>query len=106
MKFRLEKDFLEIFPSARVGVLICRGINNHVEDEEKYLNEYGPYLRESERLGLKHVENPEFIENPTIKKPAKKVCPRRHIFFFMPRNTLFTPVHLSRGINSFIFVHK
>lgn len=68
MKFRLEKDFLEIFPSARVGVLICRGIDNRVEDEEKYLNEYGPYLRESEKLGLKHVENPEFIENPTIKK--------------------------------------
>ena len=35
-KFIIEKDFLEIFPNAKIGVLVCKGINNHIEDEEKY----------------------------------------------------------------------
>ena len=42
-KFVMEKDFLEIFPDAKIGVLVCCGIDNHVKDEEKYV----PYLREA-----------------------------------------------------------
>lgn len=67
-KFIIKEDFFEIFPKGRVGVLVCRGINNHVTDEEKYLAEYGPYMREAEKAAMQYVSNPEFIENPVISK--------------------------------------
>ena len=34
-KFRMEKDFLEIFPDAMIGILVCRGIDNKEKDETK-----------------------------------------------------------------------
>ena len=66
MKFRLEKDFLEIFPSARVGVLICRGINNHVEDEEKYLNEDRGSLRKFARFCIDNGADVVFGHGPHV----------------------------------------
>lgn len=40
-KFVLEQPFLEIFPDAKIGILVCKGINNQIVDEEKY----APYLQ-------------------------------------------------------------
>ena len=40
-----EKDYLEIFPDSKIGVLVCYGIDNHAKEEEKY----APYLREAEK---------------------------------------------------------
>ena len=37
-KFIMEKDYLEIFPDSKIGVLVCYGIDNHVKEEEKYGN--------------------------------------------------------------------
>ena len=34
-KFRLEQDFLELFPQAQIGILVCNGIDNHEKDENK-----------------------------------------------------------------------
>lgn len=62
-KFIIEKDFLEIFPNAKIGVLVCKGINNHIEDEEKYAD----YLKAAQKSALVHIENPEFTENPIIR---------------------------------------
>ena len=36
-KFVMENSFLELFPEARIGILVCEGINNTTIDEEKYL---------------------------------------------------------------------
>lgn len=63
-KFVMEKPFLELFPDSEIGILICRGINNHIEKENKYES----YLRVSEMESAKFFENPEFIENPVIKE--------------------------------------
>ena len=62
-KFIIEKDFLEIFPEAKIGVLVCEGIDNHIKDEGRYEE----YLKESCEKALIHVSNPEFTENPDRK---------------------------------------
>ena len=62
-KFILEKDFLEIFPDAKIGILVCRGIDNHIKED----NRYAAYLAESQREAVKHIVNPEFTENPIIR---------------------------------------
>ena len=56
-KFVLEKDYLEIFPDSKIGVLVCCGIDNHVKEEEKY----APYLREAEKQAAVHFTNPEVV---------------------------------------------
>lgn len=62
-KFVIEKDFLEIFPEAKIGVLVCNGIDNHIKDEEKYVD----YLKEAQKAAMAHIANPEFTENPIIR---------------------------------------
>lgn len=61
-KFIMEKDFLEIFPDAEIGILVCEGIDSKVHDEKQYV----PYLKEAMTVAKKHISNPEFIENPVI----------------------------------------
>jgi len=62
-KFIIEKEFLDIFPEAKIGVILCKGIDNTIKDEDKY----AAYLKSSQQEAMKHIENPEFIENPIIK---------------------------------------
>lgn len=62
-KFIMEKVFLEIFPDAKIGILVCRGIDNHIKAENRYAN----YLAEAQRAAAKHITNPEFTENPIIR---------------------------------------
>lgn len=63
-KFRMEEDFFEIFPEAKVGILVCSGIDNRIKDDERYVK----YLEDSAVAASKHIENPEFIQNPVIRK--------------------------------------
>ena len=60
----MEQSFLELFPNAEIGILVCNGIDNHVVKEDKYAS----YLRVSEMESQKFFANPEFIENPVIKE--------------------------------------
>lgn len=66
-KFVIEDPIFEIFPQVRIGILVCRGIDNHVKDETAYEAEYGAYLREAEKAALKYVSDPEFTANPVIR---------------------------------------
>ncbi len=66
-KFVIEDPIFEIFPQVRIGILVCRGIDNHVKDEAAYEAEYGAYLREAEKAALKYVSDPEFTANPVIR---------------------------------------
>lgn len=59
----IEEGFWEVFPSAKIGVVLCKGINNQIGETEKYAQmlltaqkEVGQYLTES-----------EFSNNPVIK---------------------------------------
>ena len=62
-KFIIEDDFWSIFPSARIGVVICNGIDNSIKDEEKYKET----LLEAEKEALKYLQNEEFSSNEVIK---------------------------------------
>lgn len=62
-KFILEQPYLDIFPESKIGILICTGIDNHIVDENKYVE----YLENAQKEALKHIANPEFTENPVIR---------------------------------------
>ena len=62
-KFILEQPYLDIFPESKIGILVCIGIDNHIVDENKYVD----YLQEAQREALKHIANPEFTENTVIR---------------------------------------
>ena len=62
-KFILDPSFLELFPESRIGVLVCKDIDNHVKEEERY----APWLRECEKASAAYTANPEFTENETIR---------------------------------------
>ena len=62
-KFKLEDSFLEIFPEAKIGILVCRGINNQPEAEDKY----AAYLEEAGQAAMQYVTEPEFTANPVIR---------------------------------------
>lgn len=62
-EFIIEDDFLNLFPEVKIGVLICKGIDNTIKDENKYLD----MLRASEKEALKYLNNPEFRNNQVVK---------------------------------------
>ena len=62
-KFIIEDDFWELFPDAKIGVIVCHGIDNSIKEEDKYLD----ILRDSENEAIKYLDNPEFIQNDVIK---------------------------------------
>lgn len=62
-KFIAEDPFWEIFPEAKIGIIVCRGINNICCDE-KY---YSGILAEAQESAKKYFTEEEFSSNPVIK---------------------------------------
>lgn len=62
-KFIVEDAFWNIFPHAKIGVLICHDINNKVEDEEKYAQ----LISDGKEEALKYLQDAQFSNNPVIK---------------------------------------
>lgn len=62
-KFIIENDFWDVFPNAKIGVIVCKDIDNSLKDEEKYKD----MLSISEKEALKHLTNEEFSSNQAIK---------------------------------------
>lgn len=63
-KFIVEKEFWDIFPEAEFGILVCKGVENHIVEENKYAD----YLKEAQSASAVHFANPEFTENPVIRE--------------------------------------
>lgn len=63
-KFRLEKDYLELFPESHIGVLVCEGIDNKVYEEERYAE----WIQESQKMAMQFVACDEFTDNPVIRE--------------------------------------
>ncbi|HYF82185.1 MAG TPA: B3/4 domain-containing protein [Clostridia bacterium] len=61
--FIIEDDFWSVFPNAKIGVVICHGIDNSIKDEEKY-NEM---LLKAEQEALNYLRDSEFSNNEVIK---------------------------------------
>ena len=61
-KFIVEDDFWQLFPEARIGIVVCRDIDNTVKKED----EYTQLLRASEKECLKYLPDSELSRNPVI----------------------------------------
>jgi len=61
-KFIVEDDFWQLFPDARIGIVVCKGVDNTVKNED----EYSQLLRASEKECLKYLPDSELSKNPVI----------------------------------------
>lgn len=62
-KFIIEEPFWTIFPTAKIGIVICNGIDNSIKDEKKYKE----LLLSAEGEARKYLQEPEFSTNDVIK---------------------------------------
>ncbi|MHB9936844.1 hypothetical protein CF098_02215 [Clostridium sporogenes] len=62
-KFVVEDDFWNLFPNARIGVVVCHGIDNSIKDKDKYKD----MIYNSEKEALKYLKNEQFSSNEVIK---------------------------------------
>ncbi|WGV61661.1 B3/4 domain-containing protein [Brevibacillus brevis] len=61
-RFIIEDDFWSLFPHAKIGIVICQGIDNSCRNVEKYEK----LLREAEKEAHKFLRLEEFSSNPVI----------------------------------------
>lgn len=61
--FIIEDDFWSVFPNAKIGVVICHGIDNSIKDKEQY----SEMLLNAEKEALNHLQDSEFSNNEVIK---------------------------------------
>ncbi|WP_071458460.1 B3/B4 domain-containing protein [Bacillus massilinigeriensis] len=62
-KFIVEDDFWELFPTAKIGVVIFQNIDNTVKNPD----EYQEMLSHAEEQALQHLTDAEFSSNEVIK---------------------------------------
>lgn len=62
-KFIIEDDFWSVFPNAKLGVVVCHGIDNTIKDTETYKE----MILNSEKEALKYLNNSEFSSNQVVK---------------------------------------
>lgn len=61
-RFIIEDDFWSLFPHAKIGTVICQGIDNSKRDVEIYEN----LLQEAEKEAHTFLSMDEFSRNPVI----------------------------------------
>ena len=62
--FVIEDSFWEVFSDARIGIVLCKGIDNTNSDTRVFES----MLRAAEKQALKFVENDVLSENPVIRE--------------------------------------
>jgi DNA/RNA-binding domain of Phe-tRNA-synthetase-like protein len=62
-KFIVEDDFWELFPQARIGVVVCHGIDNSIKDEDKFKE----LLSQAEIKALTYLTEEQFSNNSVIQ---------------------------------------
>lgn len=62
-KFIVDNEFWSQFPNARVGVIICRGIDNSIIVDDQYQER----ILGAEKQALNYLQSSEFSENAVIK---------------------------------------
>lgn len=61
--FIIENDFWSLFPNARIGLVICNGIDNSVKDSEQYAE----MILNAEKEAHKYFIEAEFSNNEVIR---------------------------------------
>ena len=62
-KFIIEEAFWDVFPNAKIGIILVKGINNRIDNSEIYEQ----MLLASEKEASKFFVEPEFSNNAVIK---------------------------------------
>ena len=62
-KFIVEEKFKQVFPDYKLAVVICKNIDNHLEDE----NICRKLLDDTQKQSLKFIENENFSTNEVIQ---------------------------------------
>ena len=62
LKFIVRNDFWKLFPKARIGIIVCKGIDNHIKKEDQY----SELLRNGEAECMKYLPDPELSKNEVI----------------------------------------
>jgi len=62
-KFIIEEDFWELFPKAKIGVVVFKGIDNTV----KKVKQYEELILKNQKEALKYLSNDNFSSNEVIK---------------------------------------
>ena len=61
-KFVVENEFWSLFPSAKIGVVVCKVIDNNI----RYVDTYEKMLESAEQEAKKFFVKEEFSSNPVI----------------------------------------
>lgn len=61
-KFIIEDEFWSIFPNAKIGVVLCKGLDNNIKDSQAYEE----MLNHAEQESKKFFVKDEFSSNPVI----------------------------------------
>lgn len=61
-RFIIEDEFWNLFPSAKIGVVICNNIDNYIRNKE-----YKKMILQGEEEALKYLKDSEFSNNQVIK---------------------------------------
>lgn len=61
-KFIIKDDFFEIFKDAKIGVVLCKNVDNTIKEEDKYLK----LLEESEKEAFKYFIEEDFSKNSVV----------------------------------------
>lgn len=62
-KFIVEDDFWKLFPEAKIGVLVCNGIDKSIRDDGKFKE----ILSQAEIKALTYLTEDEFSSNSVIQ---------------------------------------
>ncbi len=62
-KFIIEEEFWNLFPDAKIGVIVCHGIDNKIKKTDRYKE----IISKAEKKALDHIQNPDFSKNTVIK---------------------------------------
>jgi DNA/RNA-binding domain of Phe-tRNA-synthetase-like protein len=62
-KFVIEDSFWSLFPEAKIGIVVCNGIDNSIKDEEQFAE----MISMGETEALKYLQDAEFSNNRVIK---------------------------------------
>lgn len=62
-KFIVEEDFWELFPQARIGVVVCRGLDNSIRDDDKFKE----LLSQAEIKAMTYLTEEQFSNNSVIQ---------------------------------------
>ena len=66
-KFIIEDDFWEVFPGAKIGIIVCNNIDNTKENHDTNIKIYESLLENAEKIGAGFITEKEFSSNTVIK---------------------------------------